>query len=110
LGLAVHVWYMVHLVNSVSALCTAEGGVLSDHCALFMLYCQGHQCGISYVCRDDHLLHWYINIYYSHTEYTDELTECKVADWTITTILLFLRIITHTLHHYYIFLSLYLLV
>jgi hypothetical protein len=33
------------------------------------------------VCRDNHLLNCYINIYYSCTEYTDELLfeELKVA-------------------------------
>jgi hypothetical protein len=30
-------------------------------------------CGMSQYCRDNHLLNWYINIYCSCAEYTDEL-------------------------------------
>jgi hypothetical protein len=53
-------------------------------------------CGMSYVCRNNHLLNWCIDICCSRTEYTDELEELKVADWRITTKLMLLIISTHT--------------
>jgi hypothetical protein len=36
-------------------------------------------CGISYVCKDNHLLNWCIDIHCSHTLCTDELEEMKLA-------------------------------
>jgi hypothetical protein len=41
--LAVRVRCAVRLVNSAAAICTAEGGLLSDCCPLFVLYCRVHQ-------------------------------------------------------------------
>jgi hypothetical protein len=36
-------------------------------------------CGISCVCRDNHVLRWCIDIYCSRAVYTDELEELKLA-------------------------------
>jgi hypothetical protein len=61
--------------------------------------------GMSYVCRDNHLLNWCIDIYCSCTEYTDELGEFKAIDWMITVLLHVIithaRTHIHTLHHDY---------
>jgi hypothetical protein len=98
----------VPLVSSVSVLCTAVSGLLSDRCPLFMLYCWGHQCGMSCVCRDNHLLNGCIDIYSGRTEYTDKLEELRVAGWQLITTLLLVIIITlypHSKYFYrYIFL------
>jgi hypothetical protein len=40
-----------------------------------------YSCGMSYVCRESHLVNRCIAIYCSCTEYTDELEELQAAGW-----------------------------
>jgi hypothetical protein len=55
-------------------------------------------CNMSCICRDNHLLHWYIDMYCSCMLYTAELEELKLAGGQHNTIAYH----THTLYHHYI--------